>query len=112
MGTRHMAVAGHYGAAHAAFAILEAGGNAIDAGVAAGIALKRLPGKIRGGMVLVHNHAKPQRTLGAKGFRAWIAPLDETKHRQCDCGWPAMFGRAALLHYRIASANEAAEGHL
>ena len=34
-----MAVAGHYGAAHAAFAVLEAGGNAIDAGVAAGIAL-------------------------------------------------------------------------
>ena len=39
MGTRHMAVAGHYGAAHAAFTILEAGGNAVDAGVAAGIAL-------------------------------------------------------------------------
>src|SRR5438105_13607925 len=39
LGTRHMAVAGHYGAAHAAFTILEAGGNAVDAGVAAGIAL-------------------------------------------------------------------------
>jgi gamma-glutamyltranspeptidase / glutathione hydrolase len=39
MGTQHMVVAGHYGAAHAAFAILEAGGNAVDAGVAAGIAL-------------------------------------------------------------------------
>jgi gamma-glutamyltranspeptidase / glutathione hydrolase len=39
MGTRHMAVAGHYGAAHAAFTMLEAGGNAVDAGVAAGIAL-------------------------------------------------------------------------
>ncbi|TMG85191.1 MAG: hypothetical protein E6H78_07775 [Betaproteobacteria bacterium] len=38
-GTRHMAVAGHHGAAHAAFTILEAGGNAVDAGVAAGIAL-------------------------------------------------------------------------
>src|SRR5205823_5172942 len=38
-GTRHMAVAGHPGAAHAAFCILEAGGNAVDAGVAAGIAL-------------------------------------------------------------------------
>lgn len=38
-GTCHMAVAGHYGAAHAAFRILEAGGNAIDAGVAGGIAL-------------------------------------------------------------------------
>lgn len=39
LGTRHMAVAGHYSAAHAAFAILEGGGNAVDAGVAAGIAL-------------------------------------------------------------------------
>ncbi len=39
MGTRHMAVAGHYLAAHAGFQILEAGGNAVDAGVAAGIAL-------------------------------------------------------------------------
>ncbi len=38
-GLTHMAVAGHYGAAHAAFRILEAGGNAIDAGVAGGIAL-------------------------------------------------------------------------
>ncbi len=38
-GTRHMASAGHYGAAHAAFAILEAGGNAVDAAVAGGIAL-------------------------------------------------------------------------
>jgi gamma-glutamyltranspeptidase/glutathione hydrolase len=38
-GTRHMAAAGHYGAAHAAFAILEAGGNAVDAAVAGGIAL-------------------------------------------------------------------------
>jgi gamma-glutamyltranspeptidase/glutathione hydrolase len=38
-GTRHMVSAGHYGAAHAAFAVLEAGGNAIDAAAAGGIAL-------------------------------------------------------------------------
>lgn len=38
-GSRHMISAGHYSAAHAGFRILEAGGNAIDAGVAAGIAL-------------------------------------------------------------------------
>jgi gamma-glutamyltranspeptidase/glutathione hydrolase len=38
-GQRHMVVAGHYGAAHAAFQILERGGNAVDAGVAAGLAL-------------------------------------------------------------------------
>src|SRR5260370_2654797 len=42
MGTRHMAVAGHYAAAHAAFVVLEAGGNAIDAGGAGGIALEVL----------------------------------------------------------------------
>ncbi len=36
---RHMCVAGHYLAAEAGAAMLEAGGNAIDAGVAAGIAL-------------------------------------------------------------------------
>jgi gamma-glutamyltranspeptidase/glutathione hydrolase len=34
-----MILAGHHAAAHAGFTILEAGGNAIDAGVAAGIAL-------------------------------------------------------------------------
>lgn len=38
-GTRHAVAAGHYLAAAAGFAVLEAGGNAIDAGCAAGIAL-------------------------------------------------------------------------
>jgi gamma-glutamyltranspeptidase / glutathione hydrolase len=37
--TRHAIAAGHYLAATAGFSILESGGNAIDAGVAAGIAL-------------------------------------------------------------------------
>lgn len=39
MGTRHLISAGHYLAAHAGFSVLEAGGNAVDAGVAAGIAI-------------------------------------------------------------------------
>jgi gamma-glutamyltranspeptidase/glutathione hydrolase len=38
-GTRHAISTGHYLAASAGFAILEAGGNAVDAGCAAGIAL-------------------------------------------------------------------------
>ena len=38
-GTRHAISAGHYLAASAGFSIMEVGGNAIDAGVAAGIAL-------------------------------------------------------------------------
>ncbi len=39
MGTQHMVAACHYLAAEAGYKILEAGGNAIDAGVAAGITL-------------------------------------------------------------------------
>ena len=39
VGTRHVAAAGHYLAGQAAFQILEAGGNAVDAGVAGGLAL-------------------------------------------------------------------------
>jgi len=39
VGTRYMIVAGHYLATEAGHAVLQAGGNAIDAGVAAGIAL-------------------------------------------------------------------------
>ena len=38
-GTRHMVVCGHPMAAQAGLAVLEGGGNAVDAGVAAGIAL-------------------------------------------------------------------------
>ncbi len=38
-GRKHMVSAGHYLAAQAGFQVLEAGGNAIDAGVAAGLAL-------------------------------------------------------------------------
>jgi gamma-glutamyltranspeptidase/glutathione hydrolase len=38
-GTRHMIAAGHYLAATAGLHVLEAGGNAVDAGVAAGITL-------------------------------------------------------------------------
>ena len=38
-GTTHMVSVGHYLASQAAFQVLETGGNAVDAGVAAGIAL-------------------------------------------------------------------------
>lgn len=44
MGTRHMISAGHYLTTHAGFEVLEAGGNAVDAGVAAGIAIGVLHG--------------------------------------------------------------------
>ena len=44
-GRRHMAAAGHYLAAQAAFNILEAGGNATDAGVAGGLVLNVVHGE-------------------------------------------------------------------
>src|SRR5262247_1352591 len=42
-GARHMIAAGHYLAAQAGHTVLEAGGNAVDAGVAAGLALGVVP---------------------------------------------------------------------
>jgi gamma-glutamyltranspeptidase/glutathione hydrolase len=44
MGVQHVAASGHYMSAQAALEILEAGGNAIDAGVAAGLATGVLEG--------------------------------------------------------------------
>lgn len=74
MGTRHMAVAGHYGAAHAAFAILEAGGNAVDAGVAAGIALGVLKSdlvNVAGVAPIIVYRAKTREVLTISGLGTW-----------------------------------------
>ncbi len=74
MATRHMAVAGHYGAAHAAFAILEAGGNAIDAGVAAGIALGVLQSdlvNVAGVAPIMIYRAKTREVLTISGLGWW-----------------------------------------
>ena len=48
MGTRHVVAAGHYMAAQAGLQILEAGGNAVDAGVATGIATEVLESELTG----------------------------------------------------------------
>ncbi len=74
MGTRHMAVAGHYGAAHAAFAILESGGNAVDAGVAAGIALGVLQSdlvNVAGVAPIMIYRARERDVLTISGLGTW-----------------------------------------
>ncbi|HZQ61802.1 MAG TPA: gamma-glutamyltransferase [Casimicrobiaceae bacterium] len=74
MGTRHMAVAGHYGAAHAAFAMLEAGGNAVDAGVAAGIALGVLQSdlvNVAGVAPIMYYDAKTRDVVTISGLGTW-----------------------------------------
>jgi gamma-glutamyltranspeptidase / glutathione hydrolase len=80
MGTRHMVVAGHYSAAHAAFAILESGGNAVDAGVAAGIALGVLQSdlvNVAGVAPIMVYRAQTREVLTISGLGTWpsaIAP--------------------------------------
>ena len=74
VGTRHMAVAGHYLAAHAAFAILEAGGNAVDAGVAGGIALGVLQSdlvNVAGVAPIMIYVAKTQQVVTISGLGTW-----------------------------------------
>jgi gamma-glutamyltranspeptidase/glutathione hydrolase len=80
-GTRHMVSAGHYLASHAAFAILEAGGNAIDAGVAAGIALGVLQSDIvnvAGVAPILVRPAGEDRVWSVAGLGGWPRALDPT----------------------------------
>src|SRR4029078_3365232 len=74
MGTRHVISAGHYLAAHAGFEVLEAGGNAIDAGVAAGIAIGVLQtDKVNFGGVApqIIKNAKPRKVHCIDGLGVW-----------------------------------------
>jgi gamma-glutamyltranspeptidase / glutathione hydrolase len=73
-GRRHVISAGHYLAAHAGFQILEAGGNAIDAGVAAGIALGVLQSDIvnvAGVAPIVLYHAESRKVFTVCGLGVW-----------------------------------------
>ena len=79
IGTRHMVAAGHYLAAQAGFQILEAGGNAIDAGVAAGIALGVVQSEyvcFAGVAPIMIHHAESGRTVTISGLGTWPAKTD------------------------------------
>lgn len=78
MGTRHVVAAGHYLAAHAAFEILEAGGNAIDAGVAAGLAIGVLQTEkvnIGGVAPQIIYTAKDRKVRSIDGLGVWPAAV-------------------------------------
>jgi gamma-glutamyltranspeptidase/glutathione hydrolase len=77
--TRHAIAAGHYLAATAGFAILEAGGNAIDAGVAAGIALGVLQSdlvNIAGVAPIMIYLAETREVTTIAGLGPWPRALD------------------------------------
>ena len=77
--TRHAIAAGHYLAAIAGFAILEAGGNAIDAGCAAGIALGVLQSDlvdVAGVAPIMVYLADKQEVVTVAGLGTWPKALD------------------------------------
>src|SRR5256714_3924899 len=72
--TRHAIAAGHYLAATAGFDILQAGGNAIDAGVAAGIALGILQIDLvdfSGVAPIMIYHAEKREVVTIAGLGTW-----------------------------------------
>jgi gamma-glutamyltranspeptidase/glutathione hydrolase len=79
MGTRHMVAAGHYLASQAAFQILEAGGNAVDAACAGGIALGVLQSEYVGfgGVAPILVHMSDQSApVTIAGLGHWPAATD------------------------------------
>jgi gamma-glutamyltranspeptidase/glutathione hydrolase len=86
MGTRGMVAAGHYIAAHVGAQALAAGGNAVDAGVTAGIALNVLHPDMTtftGVAPIMIHLARERRTLTISGLGRWprAATLDLLNQR-------------------------------
>jgi gamma-glutamyltranspeptidase/glutathione hydrolase len=74
MGTRHAVAAGHYLAAEAGFDVLNAGGNAIDAGVAAGLAIGVLQSDIvnvAGVAPIILWIAEERKVINIDGLGTW-----------------------------------------
>ena len=79
MGTRHMIAATQYLAAEAGFKILEAGGNAVDAGVAGGIALGVVQPEfvnVAGVAPIIIYSAAEDRIFTIAGLGPWPKALD------------------------------------
>lgn len=80
MGTRHAVAAGHYLAAEAGFDVLNNGGNAIDAGVAAGIAIGVLQSDIvnvAGVAPTILWIAEEQKLINIDGLGTWPRALPD-----------------------------------
>lgn len=84
MGFTHAVSAGHYLAAQAAFQILEAGGNAVDAGVAGGIALGVVQSEYVsfGGVAPIMIRMADGRTVSFAGVGHWPAATDVNVFRE------------------------------
>ena len=87
--TRHAIAAGHYLATTAGFDILQAGGNAIDAGVAAGIALGVVQSDLvncAGVAPIMIYDAKSREVVTIAGLGPWPKALDPEFFMREHCG--------------------------
>src|SRR4051812_27076698 len=85
MGTRHMIATTQYLATEAGFKILEAGGNAIDAGVAAGIALGVVQPEfvnVAGVAPIIIYSAAENSIITIPGLGTWPAALDRNHFKE------------------------------
>ena len=85
MGTNHMVSSGHYLATMAGSKILEEGGNAIDAGVASGIALNvTVPHYTNFGGVapIIIYHAASQEVISISGLGRWPKAVNLEDYRK------------------------------
>jgi hypothetical protein len=57
----------------------------------------KLPEAIPAGKVLAHNHVRPARKQGRRGFRFWLQTPDPITLTACNCGWAEELGQ----HYRV-----------
>lgn len=56
--------------------------------------LSEIPQAIPAGRILVHNHVRPAKGLGTRGFRAWLGTPANPRYEICSCGWAP-----GLAHY-------------
>jgi gamma-glutamyltranspeptidase/glutathione hydrolase len=85
MGTHHMVAATQYLAAEAGFRILEAGGNAIDAGVATGISLGVVQPEfvnVAGVAPIIIYSAAEKRMVTIPGLGSWPKALDRNHFKK------------------------------
>lgn len=85
IGSKHMASAGHFAAAHAAFVVMEAGGNAADAGVAAGLAMSVLQSELvsfAGVAPLIYHDAASGEVVVIDGLGTWPEAASADYFRQ------------------------------
>jgi hypothetical protein len=64
--------------------------------------LRALPTVVPSGKVLVHSHVRPTRTLGSRGFRAWLSSPDPTTLEVCGCDWAPGLGQ----HFRVRAIKD------